>query len=60
MIPAQCRDCGYEFEPTSRGCPRCALNLEAEAMIDRLVLRTLPVLLIGVASIVIIYIIYSR
>ena len=34
-----CRDCGYAVEPTARGCPRCALNIEAESMIDRFVWR---------------------
>ena len=34
-----CRDCDYEIEPDARGCPRCALNLEAENMIDRFVWR---------------------
>jgi hypothetical protein len=34
-----CRDCGYIFLPADRGCPECALNLEAEAMIDRFVWR---------------------
>ncbi len=36
-----CRDCGYLLEPTARGCPRCALNLEAEGMIDRFIWRQL-------------------
>jgi uncharacterized paraquat-inducible protein A len=34
-----CRDCEYVMEPNARGCPRCALNLEAENMIDRFVWR---------------------
>lgn len=36
LIP--CRDCGNMIDPNSRGCPNCALNLDAERMIDRLVL----------------------
>jgi hypothetical protein len=36
-----CRDCGSPLEPNSRGCTTCALNLEAESMIDRFVLRLL-------------------
>ena len=60
MIPDQCRDCGYTFEEKSRGCPRCALNLEAEAMVDRFVWRTLPAILVGVVALAIIYIVYSR
>ena len=39
LIP--CRDCGYLLDPTSRGCPKCAMNLEAERMIDRFVWRKL-------------------
>jgi hypothetical protein len=35
MNAKSCRDCGYVFQPTDRGCPQCALNLEAENMIDR-------------------------
>jgi len=34
-----CRDCEYVMEANARGCPRCALNLEAENMIDRFVWR---------------------
>jgi hypothetical protein len=30
-----CRDCGNILASGVRGCPRCALNLEAEAMIGR-------------------------
>ena len=36
-----CRDCGAKLELDSRGCTTCALNLEAEGMIDRFVLRLL-------------------
>jgi len=27
------------LEQTARGCPRCAMNLEAESMIDRFIWR---------------------
>ena len=37
----ECRDCGYAVETTARGCPNCALNLEAENMIDRFIWRRL-------------------
>lgn len=30
-----CRDCGLMLAPSARGCPRCALNVEAERMIER-------------------------
>jgi hypothetical protein len=32
-----CRDCGLLIPTSARGCPRCALNLEAEKKIDRVV-----------------------
>jgi len=40
MSPKVCRDCGSKLELNSRGCPTCALNFEAEGMIDRFVLRS--------------------
>ncbi|HYJ86314.1 MAG TPA: hypothetical protein VEW46_09680 [Pyrinomonadaceae bacterium] len=36
LIP--CRDCGSMIDPNSRGCPTCAMNLDAERMIDKFVL----------------------
>ena len=48
MNPKTCRDCGTDLGPNSRGCPTCALNLEAEGMIDRFVFR----LLISVLTII--------
>ena len=36
LIP--CRDCGNMIDPNSRGCPTCAMNLDAERMIDRFIL----------------------
>lgn len=44
-----CRDCGSPLEPNSRGCTTCALNLEAESMIDRFVLRLLVSMLTIIA-----------
>lgn len=41
MSTGSCRDCNNVIEPNARGCPRCALNLEAEAMIDRFIWRRL-------------------
>jgi predicted amidophosphoribosyltransferase len=41
-----CRDCGNELDANARGCPRCAMNAEAEQMIDRFVWRRLVPLLI--------------
>jgi predicted nucleic acid-binding Zn ribbon protein len=47
MATMTCRDCGYLLPPDARGCPQCALNLEAERMIDRFVSRRLvPVLIV--------------
>lgn len=44
-----CRDCGHTLEPHARGCPRCALNLEAESMIDRFIwLRLVPTFIVVV------------
>jgi hypothetical protein len=34
-----CRDCDYILQPNDRGCPQCALNLEAESMVDRFIWR---------------------
>jgi hypothetical protein len=39
MSPKTCRDCGNVLEREARGCPRCAMNLEAENMIDRFIWR---------------------
>jgi hypothetical protein len=51
-----CRDCGFMVDPNSRGCPQCALNLEAERMIDKVVWRfiipALTLLLVGIAVVV--------
>ena len=42
----QCRDCRYELDVYARGCPRCAMNAEAEQMIERFIWRRLLPLLI--------------
>lgn len=39
MSALPCRDCGYMLEPVARGCPQCALNVEAKRMIDRFIWR---------------------
>jgi hypothetical protein len=47
-----CRDCGVEMSLQSRGCTNCALNLEAENMIEKVVWRRIfPLLVILVAFI---------
>lgn len=44
-----CRDCGLELPTDVRGCPRCALNFEAENMIGRVVWRRIvPALILTV------------
>jgi hypothetical protein len=41
------------LEPKARGCPRCALNFEAENMIDRFIWRVvLPVALLIVTAVI--------
>jgi len=53
MSAKTCRDCGNVLEPEARGCPRCALNFEAENMIDRFVWRRLlPGLFVVVAALI--------
>lgn len=41
MTTRTCRDCGNVLAQTARGCPRCAMNFEAEKMIDRFIWRRL-------------------
>ncbi len=53
LIP--CRDCGHMIDPRSRGCPKCALNLDAERMIDRIVLCGLVLAVIVAAAIVVLF-----
>jgi predicted amidophosphoribosyltransferase len=57
MSAKTCRDCGNVLEQNARGCPRCALNFEAENVIDRFIWRrVLPSLfLVVVAVIALIY-----
>jgi len=50
LIP--CRDCGNMIDPGSRGCPKCAMNLDAEKMIDRFVLGGLVLAVIVATAIV--------
>ena len=51
MNQKPCRDCGYLLQSNARGCPRCAMNVEAETMIERFVWRRL---LPGVVAIAVI------
>jgi len=53
MSAKTCRDCGNVLEQNARGCPRCAMNFEAENMIDRFICRrVLPGLSIVVLAII--------
>ena len=51
MKPKPCRDCGNLLDPGLRGCPICALNIEAEEMIGRFVWRRLVPGLVALALI---------
>lgn len=52
LIP--CRDCGGMISSSSRGCPKCARNLEAERMIERIlsIVIALAILLFGVTFLI--------
>jgi RNA polymerase subunit RPABC4/transcription elongation factor Spt4 len=56
MNEQPCRDCGYLIDAQARGCPRCAMNVEAEAMIERFVWRRLVpgiiIVVVGAAAII--------
>jgi hypothetical protein len=53
MKPKTCRDCGNLLAQEARGCPRCALNFEAEDEIDRFVWRRLlPSLVLVILAVV--------
>jgi len=57
MTTTRCRDCGNVLEQTARGCPRCAMNLEAESMIDRFIWRRFVpgVALLAFVAVVLVY-----
>jgi predicted amidophosphoribosyltransferase len=53
MSEKTCRDCGNVLEQTARGCPRCALNFEAENMIDGFIWRRLvPALFVAALAVI--------
>jgi hypothetical protein len=53
MSTKTCRDCGNVLAQTARGCPRCAMNIEAENMIERLIWRRLvPGMIVLVVAVV--------
>jgi len=52
-----CRDCGYLLAHTARGCPRCAMNIEAEAKIEHFIWRrllpcVLAVMILGAGALI--------
>jgi predicted nucleic acid-binding Zn ribbon protein len=51
LIP--CRDCGTMIDPDSRGCSTCAMNLDAERLIDKFVLYGLLLGGIVIAGIIV-------
>jgi hypothetical protein len=54
MLSKTCRDCGKVLEQNARGCPRCALNFEAENLIGRFLwLLLAPSLLLIVLGVVV-------
>ncbi len=57
MSTRTCRDCGNVLEQTARGCPRCAMNIEAENMIERLIWRRFVpgVILVAFAVVALVY-----
>jgi predicted amidophosphoribosyltransferase len=56
MNARTCRDCGNLLEQDARGCPQCALNLEAENMIDRIIWRRfVPGVILVVLAIALVY-----
>lgn len=57
MSTAICRDCGYQLSPELRGCPQCALNLDFERKMDRIVWRVIvPLLVLTIIAAVVVYI----
>jgi predicted amidophosphoribosyltransferase len=57
MSTRTCRDCGNVLEQDARGCPQCALNLEAENMIEQFIWRRLVpgVILVAFAVVAVVY-----
>ena len=51
MAARPCRDCGYLLKQDARGCPRCAMNVEAETMIERFIWRRLVPGMLAIALI---------
>ena len=60
MSTKTCRDCGTVLAQTARGCTRCAMNMEAENMVDRFIWRRFVPGLILVAFAVVALVYFLR
>jgi predicted amidophosphoribosyltransferase len=60
MSTKTCRDCGNVLDQSARGCPRCALNFDAENLIDRFIWRRFLPSVIVVAFVVAALVYFSR
>jgi len=60
MSAKTCRDCGNMLEHDARGCPRCAMNFEAENMIERFIWRRFVPAVIVIALFVIAFVFLLR
>ncbi len=58
MSSPHCRDCGFLLDVNARGCPRCAMNVEAEDMVERFVWQRLVPGIIIIGALVVIAIVY--
>ena len=51
-----CRDCGNVLEQSARGCPQCAMNMEAENMIDQFIWRRfVPCVILVTLAVALVY-----
>jgi hypothetical protein len=60
MSGKTCRDCGNVLEYNARGCPRCAMNFEAETMIDRFIWRRFVPCIIVLALLIVAFVYFLR
>jgi hypothetical protein len=55
MSTKTCRDCGNVLKQSARGCPRCAMNFEAENMIERVFWSIVPGVILVILGIIALY-----
>ena len=56
-----CRDCGAQLQDTARGCSRCAMNIDAEKMIDKFLLgRLVPAVAIAIVIVAVLSVYLRR